>query len=52
MENNDHHRYRLDIDTAKEELYKEISEIDSGEFNYIYLFGFDYEDKLIYGKWF
>jgi len=49
MKDNDHHRYRLNIDEAKSELYREVTEIDSNEFTYIYLFGFDYEDRLICG---
>ncbi|MEW6387907.1 MAG: hypothetical protein AB1491_10375 [Thermodesulfobacteriota bacterium] len=49
MENNNHYRYRLNLDEAKEELYKEISGIDRDGFKYIYLFGFNHEDKLIWG---
>jgi hypothetical protein len=50
MENKDHYRYRLNFDESKRELYREISEIDSNEFKYIYLFGFDDQDRLIWGN--
>ncbi len=48
MKDNDHHRYRLNIDEAKSELYREVTEIDSNEFKYIYVFAFDHEDRLIW----
>ena len=48
MENNEHYRYRLTIDDAKNKLFDEISKIDSGKFKYIYLFAFNNDDKLIW----
>lgn len=42
-------RCQLNLGEAKEMLWREISKGENNVFRYIYLFGFDNEDKLVWG---